>query len=167
MTHLSSLTSRLSVPRVVLVCSVLVVGLAVDWTPSVAAGSLALPRSDYPHGARIAVIPATNAAADRYLAPVHRSNFERLHRLDGVGWLQFGTWSFHTGHGTSRETHRTIYGYGVNVFTGAGGATRALKDIKIPTAAYRVAHLPALRFLSTDANFQPRLKLSCIDTFMP
>jgi hypothetical protein len=97
-------------------------------------------------------VPATNAAADQYLAPVHRSRFERLHRLDGAGWLQFGTWTFRTGKGTSAETHQTIYGYGVNVFATARGAAHALRDVKIPTSAYHVAHLAALRFTSTDAS---------------
>jgi hypothetical protein len=126
--------------------------VARTWTPSAAAGSLALARSDYPHGARIAVVPATNAAADQYLQPVHRSSFEKLRRLDGAGWLQFGTWSFRTGTGASAESHETVYGYAVNIFATAASATRALKDVKIPTSTYRVARLPALRFTSSDAT---------------
>jgi len=129
-----------------------VLGVAVGWTPSAAAGSLALQRSDYPYGSRIAAIPATNAAADQYLAPVHHSSFEHLHRLDGSGWLQFGTSAFRTGSGTSAQTHQTIYGYGVNVFRTQKAAGHALKDVKIPTTRVRVAHLSARRFTSTDAN---------------
>jgi hypothetical protein len=99
----------------------------------------------------VVAVPPSNADADQYLAPVHRSSFEQLHRLDGAGWLQFGTWQFRTGSGTSASTHQTIYGYGINVFKAAAGAQRALNDVKIPTAGYRVAHLAALRFSSIDA----------------
>ncbi|HLJ67535.1 MAG TPA: hypothetical protein VKX16_09260 [Chloroflexota bacterium] len=119
---------------------------------SSAAASLALPRSDYPPGATVVVLPATDAVADRYLSPVHRSTFEMLRRVDGAGWLQFGMWHFSTGVGNTRQDHLTELGYAINVFRNARAAQRALADVKLPTQPYTVAHLRALRFFSSDAR---------------
>ncbi len=126
--------------------------VAVVPRTSSAAISLALPRSDYPHGAAIAAIPATNVEADHLLGPAHRSLFEKLHRLDGAGWLQAALWHFKTGKGGAAQRHQTIYGYGINVFKNAKSARHALADVKIKTAQYRVAHLPALIFQSSDVR---------------
>ena len=114
--------------------------------------SLALPRSDYPHGARISPRPATNAEADQLLGPAHSSTFERLHRIDGEGWLQAALWSFRTGKGMAAEQHSTIFGYGLNVFKNRHQAQGALADVKIQTRPYRVAHLHALLYTSSDVR---------------
>lgn len=119
---------------------------------SSAATSLGLVHRDYPKGSHIVVVPATNVFADRYLQPAHRSSFEHLHRLDGVGWLQFATWHFSTGAGKVKQQHQTNFGYGINVFKNHKAAKHAVADVKLPTTISRVAHLPARRFRSTDAT---------------
>lgn len=130
-----------------------VLGLLVFEAPRTsAAPALALPHSDYPHGAHVSVVPATNNQVDQYLQPAHRSTFERLGRLDGAGWLQFATWHFKTGRGGARETHSTVFGYGISVFRNAKSANRALADIRLKTNHFRVAHLPALRFQISDVH---------------
>jgi hypothetical protein len=117
-----------------------------------AAPSLALPGSDYPHGATVTILPATNSLVDQYLEPAHRSSFEQLHRVDGSGWLQFASWGFKTGRGGAAQTHNTIFGYGINLFHGAGQAARALSDVKLKTRPFKVARLPALFYRSSDVN---------------
>lgn len=134
------------------VLGLLVVGVALFPRTQSVAATLSLRHPDYPHGARIVVVPATNASADRYLAPVHRSTFERLHRLDGAGWLQFATWHFKTGVGRTAAVHQTIYGYGINLFRRRRDARRALQDVKVPTRSYRIAHLPGRLFRSSTAE---------------
>lgn len=100
----------------------------------------------------MAAIPATNAQADVFLGPVHRSSFSRLHRLDGEGWLQGAVWHFKTGKGGATWHHLTKFGYAISVFRNAKLARGALKDIKLKTRRYRVAHLPALLFQSSDVK---------------
>jgi hypothetical protein len=119
---------------------------------SSAAVSLALPRSDYPRGARIAAIPATNIEADRLLGPAHRSMFNTLHRVDGAGWLQAAIWHFKTGKGGAAQVHQTIFGYGINVFKNARAARNALADVKIKTTRYGLSNLSAWAFRSSDAR---------------
>src|SRR5438105_1439113 len=109
---------------------------------SSAAPSLALPRSEYPHKAKIAAFPATNSEADRLLGPVHRSSFERLHRLDALGWLQAAQWHFNTGRGRARWHHLTIFGYGINVFRTKKQAEQVLRDVKLKTRPFGVSRLP-------------------------
>ena len=130
----------------------IVITLGVVAHPLYAARTLALARSDYPVHASIAVVPATNAQADHFFGPAQRSTFERLHRLDGTGWLQFATWRFKTGRGPTLDSHQTLFGYAVNVFPSHAAAKRALRDIKLTTHPGHVAHLPALRSLSSDAR---------------
>ncbi len=108
---------------------------------SSAAPTLALQATDYPSGAVIAVVPATNSQADHYLHAVHRSSFSRLHRLDGDGWLQFATWRFRTGAKGTVRWHPTVFGYAINVFTNAKLASKALNDVVLATRPDSVAHL--------------------------
>lgn len=117
-----------------------------------AAHPLALPASDYPAGCAITAFPATNSVADRYLKPAHRSTFERLRRIDGLGWMQFATCSFVTGRGAASETHATLFGYGMNVFSSAKRAAHAIADVKLVTSPGRVGHLAARRFDRTTAR---------------
>jgi len=119
---------------------------------SFAARSLALPRSDYPGNAQIVALPATNEQADRLLGPAHRSSFGRLHRVDGLGWLQAAIWQFKTGRGRETQQHQTLFGYGINVYHNAAQARRALSDVKIKAKQYRVAHLAALMYRSSDVR---------------
>jgi len=126
--------------------------VAVAPGSSSAAVSLALPRSDYPRGASIAAIPATNTEADRLLGPAHRSMFDQLHRLDGAGWLQAAVWHFKTGKGGAAQVHQTIFGYGINVFKNAKAARNALADVKIKTTRYGLSNLSAWAFRSSDVR---------------
>jgi hypothetical protein len=119
---------------------------------SSATPSLALPGSDYPRGSTISTLPATNSIVDQYLHPAHRSSFEQLHRVDGLGWLQFGVWHFTTGRAGAAQTHSAIFGYGVNLFHGAGQASRAVSDVKLRTKPFRVAHLAARFYRSSDVK---------------
>jgi hypothetical protein len=98
------------------------------------------------------VLPATNERADYLFQSVHRTSFERLHREDGLGWLQAAIWYFKTGKGGAQEKHMTIFGYGINIFHNHREAKRALADVKIKHRLYRVAHLPALLYRSSDAE---------------
>lgn len=117
-----------------------------------AAISLALSHRDYPRGFVVTALPATNAVADTYFGPVHRSSFSRLRRIDGEGWIQAGVWHFHTGRGTATKSHRTVFAYGIHVFKGMRGAQRALNDVKLRTRAYRVAHIWTRRYSVSAAN---------------
>lgn len=117
-----------------------------------AATNLALGKPDYPGGARIVSVPATNSAADRYLHPVHRSTFDALHRLDGAGWLQFGLWTFTTGAGPTREAHDTIFGYGINLFRTHKQAQRAFSDVKLKTWKSRAGRQSVRRYRSSDVK---------------
>lgn len=117
-----------------------------------AAPSLGLPSRDYPHSTQVVVIPATNAEADRYFGPVHRSTFERLKRIDGSGWIQAGVWHFVTGKGGATRKHRTIFAYAIDLFHGKAAAHRALLDVKLKTRGTRVVHLYARRFTSSDGR---------------
>jgi hypothetical protein len=114
--------------------------------------SLALPRSDYPRGAQIAAIPATNVEADRLLGPAHRSVFDKLHRVDGAGWLQAAIWYFKTGKGGAAQIHQTLFGYGINVFKNARAARIALSDVKIKTTRYGLSNLSAWAYRSSDVR---------------
>lgn len=135
---------------IVSACIVTVV-LAVPH-PIVAAQTLALPSRDYPRSTQVVVLPATNAEADKYFGPVHRSRFEALRRIDGGGWIQAGLWHFTTGLGGASRVHQTIFAYGIHVFHSKRAAHRALLDIKLKTRPTRVAHLYALRYVSSDAR---------------
>lgn len=117
-----------------------------------AAPTLALRRSDYPQGAKIAVFPATNAEADARFRRVHRSSFERLHRLDGLGWLQAAIWHFQLGRGSARQRHMVTFGYAINVFDSAQNAKRAMHDVRLHVKPYRVAKIPALRYVASDGH---------------
>jgi hypothetical protein len=128
---------------------VMMVAVPRSWS---APPSLALPAHDYPRGTLIAVPAPTNAAADLYLGPAHHSHFTRLHRIDGLGWVQTGIWHFKTGRGAASETHVTTFGYGLNVFSSHKRAVRALKDVKLKVRPIRVGKLHCRRFLSTDAR---------------
>jgi len=119
---------------------------------SSAALSLALAHSDYPRGARITTLPATDRQADLYFGPVHRSSFEQLHRIDGAGWIQAAVWRFKTGRGGAGANHRVVFAYGINLFRTHRQAQQAVHDVKIKTAHSRVAHLYARRFESSDAH---------------
>jgi hypothetical protein len=141
-----------AIRRIVLVAGIVSLAFAVTPRTSSAAFSLALARRDYPHGSQIAELPATNKEADVRLGPAHRSTFERLHRLDGEGWLQAAVWQFTTGRGGARRQHRTVYLYGINVFRNRAAAGRALADVKLQTRATRVAHLPALIYHVSDVR---------------
>ncbi len=120
--------------------------------PSSAALSLGLARSDYPRGARITALPATDLQTDLYFGPVHRSSFEQLHRIDGAGWIQAAVWGFKTGRGGTRASHRVVFAYGINLFHTHRQARQAVHDVKIKTVHSRVAHLSARRFESSDAH---------------
>lgn len=143
---------RRTIHRAALILTVIPLILVAVPDSSSAARSLALPRSDYPKSAQIVSLPATNDQADRLLGPAHRTPFAGLHRLDGLGWLQAAIWHFKTGRGGATQQHQTVFGYGINVFHNAAQARRALADVKIKRRAYRVAHLPALLYQSTDVR---------------
>jgi hypothetical protein len=131
-----------------------VVALVFVATPrtSSAAFSLALARSDYPHGSQIAGLPATNHEVDIRLGPVHRSSFDQLHRIDGDGWLQAAVWHFTTGQGATKWRHRTVFFYAVNVFHNHQAALRAVADQKIHAHPSKTAHLPSLRYGVSDVH---------------
>lgn len=126
--------------------------IAVAPQASSAAVALALPRAEYPNGAKIVAVPATNANADRYLHPAHRSSFDALHRIDGAGWLQFGSWHFVTGVKSGRVNHSVRFGYGINLFPQVAEAWRALHDVKLKTVASHDVHISTRRYLSVTAN---------------
>jgi hypothetical protein len=130
---------------------VVCVALSVPRSSS-AAPSLALSPSDYPHATRIVVLPCSDSEADHYFGPVHRSSFEHLHRLDGVGWMQAGLWSFTTGRGGAARHHATVFAYGIHVFKGKKGSHRALADVKVKTRATRVSRLYARIYHASDAQ---------------
>jgi hypothetical protein len=138
--------------RLVPALGVLLLALVFAPRVSTAAPSLALPRSDYPSGSKLAVVPATDAAADTYLAPAHRSTFERLGRLDGAGWLQFATWRFSTGRGGALVQHQTTFGYGISIYRNARAASQAVADVKLKTHRSTVAQLPVQLFRSSDSR---------------
>lgn len=128
-----------------------VLGFAVP-SRSQAAIVLALPHSEYPRGTRVAVLPATNVNADRYLRPVHRTPFMRLRRIDAAGWLQFGSWKFQTRAGGATTDHAVTFGYGINLFRRPDAAHRALADVKLKTAPSRIAHVPSRRYRAVTAQ---------------
>lgn len=117
-----------------------------------AASALALDKSDYPQGAKIVVYPATNAAADARFHRVHRSSFEHLNRLDGLGWVQAAVWHFHLGRGSVGQIHIVTFGYAINVFDSAQKAKAAMHDVRLHVKSYRVAHIPALRYVAADVH---------------
>lgn len=119
---------------------------------SPAAPSLALRLSDYPRGARVAVYPATNAEADIRFDRVHRSTFEHLQRIDGLGWLQAAVWHFEVGRGAARQRHLVTYGYAINVFPNVHQAWKAVRDVRLRVKWFRVAHIPATKYSASDAH---------------
>jgi cell division septation protein DedD len=132
-------------------CAIPVVFAALP-TNEAAALSLALPHRDYPKGATVATLPATNAEADFLLHSVHRSSFDQLHREDGSGWLQQALWYFTTGRGATARRHQTIYGYGINPFHNRNQALIALRDVKLPVKLYRVAHMVGRIYVASDVH---------------
>ncbi|GAC1396372.1 MAG: hypothetical protein NVSMB52_09830 [Chloroflexota bacterium] len=140
-----------TIRRVSIALCVISVTLATPYSSN-AALSLALPHTDYPRGSQVIVLPATNAEADKYFGPVHRSRFAQLHRLDGTGWIQAGLWHFTTGRGGVARPHDTVFAYGIHVFPGKTAAKNGLHDVKLKTRAARVSHLAAHRFVSSDAR---------------
>jgi hypothetical protein len=111
-----------------------------------------LSHHDYPRGFTVTSLPATNAVADTYFGPVHRTSFSLLGRIDGEGWIQAGLWHFRTGRGAAVRDHRTVFAYGVHVFKGSRGSQRALNDLRLRTRSYRVAHLWTQRYVVSDAH---------------
>jgi len=143
---------RGNIRRFLLAPAALLAALSIAPLPTSAAFSLALSRHDYPSGFAVTPLPATNAVADTYFGPVHRTSFSRLGRIDGEGWIQAGLWHFRTGRGAAVRSHRTVFAYGVHVFKGARGSQRALNDLKLRTRLYRVAHLWTRRYAVSDAH---------------
>src|SRR5579884_3531907 len=137
--------------RFALVACLLVVGAAIPEQSS-AALSLALPRADYPHHTHIVVLPATNAEADHYFGPVHHTSFQRLHRVDGSGWIQAGLWQYTTGRGENLQIHHTVFAYGIHVFRSHAAARRALHDVRLRTLGTRVTHLYARAYVMSAAQ---------------
>jgi len=138
--------------RAILVIGTVIGAVLLTAHPSAAAVNLALQRSDYPHGTHIVVLPTTNAEADLYFHPVHRSTFEQLHRIDGSGWLQAGLWSFATGKGQQIRHHSVIFAYAINVFHNSAQAEHALDDIKLgPLHRYHVGHQTGRAFRRVTA----------------
>ncbi|HZU11920.1 MAG TPA: hypothetical protein VFB58_03700 [Chloroflexota bacterium] len=137
--------------RFALVACLLVVGAAIPEQSS-AALSLALPRADYPHHTHIVVLPATNAEADHYFGPVHHTSFQRLHRVDGSGWIQAGLWQYTTGRGENLQIHHTVFAYGIHVFRSHAAARRALHDVRLRTHGTRVTHLYARAYVMSAAQ---------------
>lgn len=96
--------------------------------------------------------PATNAEADARFHRVHRSTFERLRRVDGLGWLQAAVWHFELGRGSARQRHLVTYGYAINVFANGQQARKAMHDVRLRVKWFRVAHIPATRYTASDAH---------------
>jgi hypothetical protein len=117
-----------------------------------AAPSLALSRADYPSGAKLTALAATNTIADTYFGPAHRSSFATLGRLDGDGWIQAALWQFKTGRGAAVKVHHTVFAYGVHVFKGQQGAKRALADVKLKTKRFSVGHRPTRLYHVSDVH---------------
>jgi hypothetical protein len=138
--------------RIVLILMVASVLALVPRASSSAATFLALARSDYPHGAKIAVYPATNAETDHRFGQVHRSTFEALHRLDGVGWLQAAVWYFSTGKGAVKTRRNATFAYAMNAFKSAKAAKAAQQDLRLTWHATRVAHIRGRRSWNHDAR---------------
>jgi hypothetical protein len=138
--------------RLILAAGVVTLAFIVTPRSSSAAFSLALSRADYPSGSRIAGLPATNHEADIRFGPVHRTSFERLHRIDGDGWLQAGIWHFTTGRGATRWHHRTVFLYAVNLFHNHQEATRAVADEKLRVRVAKIAHLPSRIYGVSDVH---------------
>jgi hypothetical protein len=138
--------------RLILAAGVVTLVFAATPRSSSAAFSLALARSDYPHGSQIAGLPATNHEVDIRLGPVHRSSFDQLHRIDGDGWLQAAVWHFTTGQGATKWRHRTVFFYAVNIFHNHQAAARAVTDQKIHAHPSKIAHLPSLRYRVSDVH---------------
>jgi hypothetical protein len=128
----------------------LALGLAPH--PTSAALTLALPRADYPSGTKLTALVSTNAIADQYFGPAHRSSFSKLGRLDGDGWIQAGLWQFTTGRGGALRTHHTVFAYGIHVFKGEKGSRRALNDVKLRTRSFSVGHRPTKLYRVSDAH---------------
>jgi hypothetical protein len=117
-----------------------------------AAPSLALSRADYPSGAKLTALASTNAIADTYFGPAHRSSFDKLGRLDGDGWIQAALWRFKTGRGTAVKVHPTVFAYAIHVFKGETGAKRALADVKLKTHKFGVGHRPTRLYHVSNAR---------------
>lgn len=143
---------RPTIRRLALACSVIPILIAVAPRAGASSLSLALPRSDYPHGTKIAVLPATNANADLLLHPVHRSTFGHLRRLDGTGWLQVAAWHFKTGKGGASRAHMATFGYGINLFHNIREARAALRDVKLKTSGTHVGKLHGWRYHASDGH---------------
>jgi hypothetical protein len=138
--------------RLILAAGVITLAFAATPRSSSAAFSLALARSDYPGGSQITGLPATNREVDIRFGPVHRSSFDRLHRIDGDGWLQAGIWHFTTGRGATKWRHRTVFLYAINLFHNHQEATRAVADEKLRTHVSKLAHLPARLYRVSDVH---------------
>lgn len=138
--------------RLILAAGVITLAFAVTPRTSSAAFSLALARGDYPRGSQITGLPATNHEVTVRLGPLHRSSFDRLHRVDGDGWLQAAVWHFTTGRGATRWRHRTIFLYAINVFHNGKQAQGAVADEKIGAHAARIGHLPCRWYQVSDVH---------------
>lgn len=138
--------------RLILAAGVFTLVFAATPRSSSAAFSLALTRGDYPRGSQIAGLPATNHEVDIRLGPVHRSSFDRLHRIDGDGWLQAAVWHFTTGQGATKWRHRTVFLYAINIFHNHQEAARAVADEKLHAHPSKVAHLPSLLYGVSDVH---------------
>jgi hypothetical protein len=138
--------------RLILAAGVITLAFVATPRSSSAAFSLALARGDYPSGSQITGLPATNHEVNIRLGPVHRSSFDRLHRIDGDGWLQAAIWHFTTGRGATKWRHRTVFLYAMNLFHNHQEATGAVADEKIRAHATKIAHLPSLLYRVSDVH---------------
>lgn len=138
--------------RLILAASVMTLAFVATPRFSSAAFSLALARGDYPSGSQITGLPSTNQEVTTRLGPVHHSTFDRLHRIDGDGWIQGAIWHFTTGRGATRWQHRTVFLYAINLFHNQAQAARAVADEKIRAYPSKVSHLPSRIYHVSDVH---------------
>lgn len=143
---------RVTIRRILAAASVAVLALAVGPRSTAATLSLALGKHDYPAGTKITALPATNDVVSTYFGPAHRSTFGALRRVDGEGWIQAGLWRFTTGRGATTRRHRTVFAYSINAYPGSRGAAATLKDVKLKTRPFRVAHVWTRLYRVSDVH---------------
>jgi hypothetical protein len=88
----------------------------------------------YPNGTKI--ITATgvsNADVQDFAGGLHASSYAALGRINRHGWLQVGTFTVATGHGTSQVKHVLSWSYAVSYYRTSAAALHAVKDIQKKT----------------------------------
>jgi hypothetical protein len=93
-----------------------------------------LGATDYPKGTKIITTAGvSNAHVQHFAGGLHATSYAALGRMDRRGWLQSGTFTVVTGHGSNQVKHVLSWSYAVSYYRTSAAAVHAVSDIRKKT----------------------------------